>query len=376
MIFLLANAVLNKRVVEYLKAFANNKIAICFTLVFFLYLLGGIYSQDINGWTERVRIKLPFLVLPFAFTSLFPLPKKLFHQLLITTIGCVTIGCLYSITNYIQNYDEINTAYVFAKTLKTPIDHIRFSLMVAISIMLCLYFIMQFSGNNKSKIIWVAICIFLTTYLHILAVRTGLLAFYLSLIYFSAYLIYFHKKTKAALFILILGIALPFAAYMISPTFKTKVNYMQYDIKEYISNKNVAGKSDANRLLSQELSWQIIQQHPIFGVGIGDVNQEMNNSYKINHPEIPESAYLAPHNQFLYVWMGCGMVGLITFLLPLFLIIKNNYSSANFLFFATTIITVSSFFTEPVLEIQIGTAIFIFFILLFHHQFNKLVYEN
>ncbi|MEY2830391.1 MAG: hypothetical protein RIQ33_2249 [Bacteroidota bacterium] len=82
MIGLIANAVLHPNIVAHIKQFMKDKLALLFTAIFVISMLSYFQSTDVGFWAERVRIKLPFLILPFAISSLFPLEKKLFHKII------------------------------------------------------------------------------------------------------------------------------------------------------------------------------------------------------------------------------------------------------------------------------------------------------
>ena len=50
--------------------FFSNKAYLAVTLFFLIILFSGINSEDMSYWGERLRIKLPFILLPFAFVSM------------------------------------------------------------------------------------------------------------------------------------------------------------------------------------------------------------------------------------------------------------------------------------------------------------------
>ena len=56
--------------------FISNKAYLAVTVFFLLVLATGIYSSDMTYWLERLRIKLPFLLFPFAFASMPRLREK------------------------------------------------------------------------------------------------------------------------------------------------------------------------------------------------------------------------------------------------------------------------------------------------------------
>ena len=59
-----------------LKSFFYQPILVGISLLFLLPFISGLWSQDIDTWASIIRIKLPLLLLPFAFASGYFIPKK------------------------------------------------------------------------------------------------------------------------------------------------------------------------------------------------------------------------------------------------------------------------------------------------------------
>jgi O-antigen ligase len=374
MIGLIANAVLHPNIYNRVQLFIKDKIGVALTLLFFLMLISYFQSDNIGYWAERVRVKLPFLILPFALSNLFPIEKRKFELLLFVFWMSIVSFCVYSSFHFLIHYDAIIQSYAAAQTLWTPKDHIRFSLAVAVSVWIGIYlYRTQFYFKKKweSKI-WFYVSLLLIIYLHILAVRSGLLGFYLSVLYFVLFFLLIKKDWKHALITLISAAIICAIAIFSSPTIQTKIGYMRYDIGEYFSGKNVQGKSDAGRLMSQEMGWNVLKNNILIGVGMGDVEDEVKKQYAVLHPEIDYSQRFEPHNQFLFTAVGVGVLGAIFLIIALMLIFFQHKNYRKWIVSCVFIILLSSFISETTLEIQIGTTLFLFLILLLHYQFKNL----
>src|SRR4051812_1778243 len=64
MIVLAVNTIISPQIKSHFKYFINTPALWVITLLFFTYLLSGLYSTDLKHWGEEVQIKLPFLILP------------------------------------------------------------------------------------------------------------------------------------------------------------------------------------------------------------------------------------------------------------------------------------------------------------------------
>ena len=69
------------------------------------------------------------------------------------------------------------------------------------------------------------------------------------------------------------------------------------------------------RIKSVQNSWHLIRNHLVFGVGIGDVRDQLMRVYDSKSPDIPA------HNQnyFLYIWLAAGLPALLSFVIFLWL---------------------------------------------------------
>jgi len=78
---------------------------------------------------------------------------------------------------------------------------------------------------------------------------------------------------------------------------------------------------------------------------------------------------LLPHNQFLIVALGCGLPAAILFtvwvLMPLLSLRRNRQS---FFFFIVWLALLMQLMIEPVLEVQYGVWMYLFFLVLFLNE--------
>lgn len=83
-------------------------------------------------------------------------------------------------------------------------------------------------------------------------------------------------------------------------------------------------QSNNERLALWKGNWRIIQDYPIFGVGIGQNKFHLRKYYdEFGYP--PEQRISHAHNQYLQIWAGTGTVGLVIFLAFMFMILKETY---------------------------------------------------
>ncbi|HHH54313.1 MAG TPA: O-antigen ligase domain-containing protein, partial [Bacteroidetes bacterium] len=173
-----------------------------------------------------------------------------------------------------------------------------------------------------------------------------------------------YKKIKwliGGIIFLVLSISLSLVLF---PSFKNKIKYMVWDIKSTIENKAQFHTSDRIRIYSIANGIKIFKEHPLFGTGIGDLENEMKLKYKENYPELPEDMQFEPINQFVYILSGMGIIGFILYfgllILPIF-IIKNKHK----LLVPFYILTFATFIGETTIEFMIGKTTFLILASLF-----------
>jgi hypothetical protein len=81
-----------------------------------------------------------------------------------------------------------------------------------------------------------------------------------------------------------------------------------FEVKyEFHLAKDPNGHSLLQRFIYWETAVKLIEQNPLWGVGIGDIDRSMKKAYE-NTALLAENQK-RPHNMFLTTWLGCGLIG-------------------------------------------------------------------
>ena len=150
-------------------ALLRNKAFLIIPVYFFIVLSGVFYSDDYGYLLERLRIRLPFLVLPFAFISFPPFPKRYYEGILYFFLLFMFLASIVITFNYWQDYETITQLMGKGKPIPTPVNHIRFSLALAFSILsgATLYYHGFFLRYRWERFFILFITIFLFFVLHL-----------------------------------------------------------------------------------------------------------------------------------------------------------------------------------------------------------------
>ena len=352
--------------------FFQRKELVALTLFFWIVVFSGFYSADKPNWLNWVRIKLPFALLPLAFAAIEKPDSRKFIILLYSFMLVFFVSSCVIIGYYFLHFQTITESFYKGQAIPVKYGHIRYSLMLAFSFFCSSYLLStgSFLWSKRERWLQAGYLIFAFIVLHILSVRSGLIALYLGLFYLAVYQLIVNKKIILGLALTFALAATPMAAYYAVPSFHNKLLYMLYDLGSY-ADGNINENSDGLRLLSMKVGIEVWKQNKLLGVGAGDLQAETAKIYDRDYPQINPAIRRLPHNQFIWVLATTGVVGLglflFAFLFPLFL----NGSYKYWLIAIFHIMLFSSFFTEDTLEEQIGTGFYIIFLLLLLNYFKR-----
>ncbi|PBQ32711.1 hypothetical protein CNR22_13315 [Sphingobacteriaceae bacterium] len=133
----------------------------------------------------------------------------------------------------------------------------------------------------------------------------------------------------------------------------------EYD--EFLNDRFVNGHSLTMRLYFWDAALHVIKKNFVFGVGTGDVQDQLTKTYRETKSPLNEEWYKRPHNQFLTITTALGILGLGVFLLGLLYPASTLKNELPKLFWPFFLIAVLSFFIEDTLETQAGCTFYAFF---------------
>ena len=264
-------------------------IIILILLYYFYWFVFGTYSDTL--WIlKRVSI-LWFLPVFYSTKFSYKVTQKAVFVFLISMF-------ISSVIAISENYGFINLNgdnWTWSAFLKYT-DH---NVFLALSILILIYAYFNIALSSLIKNIFI---FFLLVYLFSIfseAGKTGQIALVLLIVVYIFQEL--RKNTKKLLLSLVL---LFMSVYVI---YNSSENLQKRFEKEI---NMVLNKESSNRLLLLQHSVEIIKQKPFVGHGAGSfsdkfgaINEETNKIVRYNHK--------TPHNNYLYIWMELGMLGLV-----------------------------------------------------------------
>lgn len=323
------------------------------SLLFLLLAATATYSTNWEELGIRLRVMLPLFSLPICFAFLPPWPKQQWRWLLGIFVLLMSLAAAGVLVNYGLNYEEIQRSLTHSKGMPNPAnDHVRFSLLLSWASLLAGQ--VFFWRLGRWPWLWLGLGLFLFLAMHIFGARSGILAFYLGIIYLLVRWLWQSKRFLIGGLGLLACLSLPFLAYQSIPSFREKILLTQKNIRLY-QEGHIGDYSDTQRILSFQIALKVWAKSPLLGVGLGDLKDEQRAIYE---KEYPQQRVMAPHSQYVSSLAAMGVLGLLLFIAffswPFFI----EKSAIYQLFW---ILIAVSFLSENTLFITIGANLYAFF---------------
>jgi O-antigen ligase len=342
----------------------DHRAFLMITLLFWVFALSFFGSEDKGFWLARTRIRIPFLVLPWAFANLPVLGFRRYAALIYVFVLVLVLFTAGSLLNFALDPDTILSGLGEGQPVPVPRNHIRFSLMIVLAIVSGGWLVgkADYWSSRMERNWFAGALIFLFLAVHILSVRSALIALYAALGFSVFRFLFLTKNWKVGILALVLLVLAPVIALNTVGSLKQRVAYMLYDWQHFRSAEGGESYSDSERFISLDVGARIWLDNKVMGVGVGDLEQETQRYTSNFHPFYAETPKL-PHNQFIYILAGTGLIGLMVSLLALLYPLTIATYRKFYLFIVFQVIVFVSFLVEYTLETSIGAAFYLFYML-------------
>lgn len=334
----------------------SDPLLLSMLLFFGSQLLSGYWSDQTRDWIWFCRMLLPFLLLPLVFYQ-----HSYSHTLILKwAIGIFLISCFISslavAIDYLRNAEIYNIALLRGKPIVTHISHIRYSMMMAMSAMICLHLFFIYRKKNKTlTTLALILCFYFFVFNHLLSAKTGLFSMYFAgIAYLFSGIPDTGRKLKIGVIFVLAGMAL--LCFLTIPSLQQKFYYTWWQIGEFSRGKWL-NYSDIERWVSILMGIEMIKQEPFFGFGLGDLYIATANIYQ---ECLSNENYKLPHNQFIFTWAFTGLFGFFSLLSLIWFSFLQKKWIQHPLIFSVQIILWSSFFVEYTLGTQIGCSLYVY----------------
>lgn len=337
-----------------------------FSFLYLLYLIGMSYSDNMVYGSKDLEIKLSLLVFPLIFSTINQgvISGKEGERILdFFVIGCVT-GTLLLLGHswYNDKWNHLNGAYYYSNL--SWFFHSTYLSMYLVFSMAIIMWNIFFRGTlirSLVKIFLLIVAIYFLIIIVLLSSRAGLLSLALVLIFFSILLFAKKKNWITGTVFLITSFLMLYLGLQFFPYASTRISSAAKTLSEgSVKQKEEAG-STADRLMVWKSGLEIIREHPVFGIGTGDVKDELMRKYQKNDIRSAFEQKLNAHNQYIQTSISLGMAGLLVLATMLFLPIFAALREEHYVYIIFLLIFALNIVFESMFENQAGVVYYAFF---------------
>lgn len=319
--------------------------------LFWLSLLGLLYTQDFTVGFKNVQKMLPFLVFPLVFSSI-SITKETKLKLLEYFSYGVIIASLFALTKaFYFKFSNLGDFFYYEQFALLLDRHTTyFALFTVIAIGYFLNYFLQRTWQQSIK--QILAIFFLLGILYLLSVRISIVG-----LVFCGFIVLIgnsrgmNNLQKTAMSIAFLVVILGY----FTPNFQNRFN-----------SKTPEGITISD-LDTRTIHWKsvleiIAENNLIFGAGTGDGHLRLYEKYLKNGFETGYLYHYNAHNQFLETTLYQGFIGLGLLMTLFFVLLWKSYLDKNYLEMAIISVFAVFMLTESILVRQSGIVIFAFVI--------------
>lgn len=338
---------------------------------FLLSLIALLWTQNINVGITFVERSLPFILFPVVFLLWKPLNsstqvKTFFQIYIVSNLVLALAFILISIISLLHLSKDVSLPTTllikkfrggFESVLVIGEHPIYLALMLGTALLFLFFF--------KFKKLWKnLISAFLLFIALLMSGSIGPMIALLAVVILIIFLKPLKVKTKLTMAVAFLFLV--FGAFTLSP-YKKRIN-------EFLNTTQIYPKGDYFnsfniRMGIYKCALNIAKNVPIYGLGAGDVQTELDLCYK---NEFNTKAYDAgifnTHNQYFFFWLSYGILGICLVLFSYYFYLRTAILNHNKAYLAFLSFMLVCFLFENILSRNTGIMVFSLFNTIFFYR--------
>ncbi|HYF31102.1 MAG TPA: O-antigen ligase family protein [Chitinophagaceae bacterium] len=355
----------------------KRSFIILFASLYVLAIIGTLYSANMDEALFKLQQKSAIAMFPLVFGTAVAVNAAVCHRIFLAFAWCTLAGCLICLGNGLIYFFQSGSAEMlhgYPMVILKDMSPFMLGLYCLLSILYLLGAVYKGTfKRGRERSLYIAVLLTLSLFLFLLGNRNVLFSWMVVAVFFLLANIV-GRKLRILFFGLLLA-ALAGAA-VFNPSFHRQLN----DLTDFSANNTIQLDSDkslgrgwggkALRFAIWNCSMDIVREHPLTGVGTGDVQDSLQAAYDRRQFYFASryNTYNA-HNQFIQETLSYGIAGFMVFsaclLIPLFAYFRSLRGSGAASGRQLYCLFLVSFFiiciTESILEISKGIVFYSFF---------------
>ncbi len=359
----------------------KSKFLYILFLIFFIWQLAGmLYSDNHRGGWRNIELHISFLIFPLIMLMPGPIIQKrsglLLKAFAISTAAFLVFCYLFAVYRscsiisgrlifnpYLPENSWLN--YFFALEFAIFQHTSYLSMFVILSIFISFEASFDNSLSLKYRIFWTISGLIMIVSVYFLSSRAGILTVIITLPLYFTFKLRHHRYKK---YFRVLVIFVTAILILIAITNPRVNNYLKWKEEKKVTNIEVRN----DRLTILEASVELLKENFLWGVGTGDIQDELNKIYIGNGYPLLAKVNTNTHNQYLEIIIENGLPGIIIFSLMFGTMFYIAYQEKNILYFMFLTVVIIAFFFETMLNRLAGITFYSFFsfILLLNSEYQ------
>ena len=341
------------------------------TVFYFLFIVGLLYTEQLDKGFFDLQVKLAFLVFPIIFflSGSTLLVENRYRKVLAafvagayaSTLLCIGHAAYISLTTYFT-FDH----FIYAE-LSFLLHPSYYAMYLNLAIVICmLYLEKNWKMISKlQKVIVASLILYLAIFILFVNSKAGIIITFITFLIILIRLIVVKRRIVLGSVILIVLIISAAFVWTSVPYVKSRFQGFLISVSSYDKNMTNSIDGTSERILIWKNACIVALEQLPFGAGTGDVNDVLKECYEKNSfAEGAKRAFNA-HNQYLQTTIAIGIPGLLSLLLILAILFRMGIQKNQDLIFYFALIVTLNFMVESMLETQAGTVFTAFFISFF-----------
>jgi len=353
------------------KSIFKKKGAPMFMVILFVfYLVSFLYSENGEEGAEKILLKSCYLYFPLIFT-LTKWDKEKFERVLIFYIVGCAIHVLISYLDAFIQADFTFSLFEFTYTRLSFNLHPSYSaLLINVALIFVIVLVLFKDIKTLKKAFLLRNMMFVVLFVPfvlLLSSKSGIFSLILIVVVTSGFVLFKLKNVrfKVGFFITISSVLL---IAILSGNKYAKHKFLEMD-KTIASNpklpriKTAAISSTQIRLVLWENSFLAFKRSPLFGYGIGDGKDALQEQLKESEEDFVHKLKYNSHNQFLEIGLKLGFLGVLLFIVALCSIVI-GFKDFNYFSFLIFLVLFFNLFVESMMEKQLGSILIVWLLCL------------
>lgn len=285
-------------------------------LLFYAWLLLGTLYAD-TAWSDRLQTLFSWKKLAFTFVLLGLFYQARWKRLFVKSyLIAMVIAALIAVPLWLWNVK----LWIEREPGIFMTNHSSQSIAFIAATVCCVFLLKEPLSAQKKWLLGAAIGLFVFNIFFISPARSGYLAFPFAMIFAVSYLCGFKKSPY------VLGaVGILLAVLVLTST------TLQQRIEQGFTEKNTYQSSEKAtsiglRMVLFKNTLALIEERPLLGYGTSSFNATYSAYVAAKYPDWRGKGISDPHNQYLFVWLENGLIGLLLFLAYIVVVIRQGLS--------------------------------------------------